>query len=56
MIFPPAMSRVTPVIHADASEAKNSAAAETSWGRRDRRDRGSAPRRRVGFRWREGFQ
>ena len=32
MILPPAMSSVTPVIHADASEARNSVAAATSSG------------------------
>ena len=33
MILPPAMSRVTPVIHADAFEARNRVAAATSPGR-----------------------
>src|ERR1019366_7237055 len=32
MTLPPAMSRVTPVIHEDAEEARNRAAAATSWG------------------------
>src|SRR5271166_6788768 len=44
MILPPAMSRVAPVIHDDASEPRNSAAAATSSGWPRRRSGKLAPR------------